>query len=156
MIITPCAHNMPGYHEGFERHPELARVGSTANQAAVLLRWYEAVRDHKTDAWPTVIYYLMGANEWRCAFDWPVPQASPTAFYLGADGALTASAPSGPSPPDRYTYDPDDPTPTVGGSILSYVYPPGSVDVRRSAAPMSGCTPVRPSSTISMSSGPCA
>ena len=29
----------------------------------------------------------------------------------------------------RYTYDPADPTPTVGGSICSFVYPPGSVDV---------------------------
>ena len=28
-----------------------------------------------------------------------------------------------------YAYDPKNPTPTVGGSIVSSVYPPGSVDV---------------------------
>lgn len=31
--------------------------------------------------------------------------------------------------PERYIYDPNAPTPTVGGSIVSYIYPPGSVDV---------------------------
>jgi hypothetical protein len=35
----------------------------------------------------------------------------------------------GDEPPDRYTYDPEAPTPTVGGSIVSYVITPGSVDV---------------------------
>lgn len=35
------------------------------------------------------------------------------------------------SEPDNYTYDPEDPTPTVGGSIVSYVYTPGSVDVSK-------------------------
>src|SRR5581483_6483932 len=32
---------------------------------------------------------------------------------------------------DHYSYDPHDPTPTLGGSIVSYIYPPGSVDVSR-------------------------
>jgi putative CocE/NonD family hydrolase len=38
-------------------------------------------------------------------------------------------APQHVSQPDEYVYDPNNPTPTVGGSILSFVYPPGSVDV---------------------------
>ena len=38
-------------------------------------------------------------------------------------------APQQASQPDRYVYDPERPTPTVGGSILSSVYPAGSVDV---------------------------
>ena len=51
------------------------------------------------------------------------------AFYLGGGGTLKTEPPRGSSQPDHYTYDPHDPTPTVGGSILSYLYPPGSVDV---------------------------
>lgn len=129
LVVTPCAHNMPGYHEGFDRHPELARIGSIANQAAMLLRWYEVIREGRTDAWPTVIYYLMGANEWRFAADWPLPEARAVAIYLDRDGSLAASPPSQASPPDHYTYNPFDPTPTIGGSIVSFMYPPGSVDV---------------------------
>jgi hypothetical protein len=129
LFIAPSAHNMPGYHEGMAEHPELHHAYSAATNLEMLLRWYETVREDKIDSWPRVIYYLMGANEWRVASDWPVPEAKQTTLYLGAGGSLSTQTPQQPWAPDRYTYDPNDPTPTVGGSIVSYVYPPGSVDV---------------------------
>lgn len=129
MIITPYAHNTLGYHEGIATHVELLRMPSLSNQVGVLLHWYDAVRRRNTHEWPTVIYYLMGANEWRTASDWPVPEAREMLFYLGSEGILSNHAPEERSKPDRYTYDPRDPTPTVGGSIVSWLYPPGSVDV---------------------------
>jgi hypothetical protein len=49
-------------------------------------------------------------------------------FYPGAGGKLTAE-PDSSSRPDIYVYDPADPTPTLGGSIVSSMYQPGSVDV---------------------------
>lgn len=129
MVIGPHAHAMPGYHEGVDLHPELMRVPSTVNFSGLLMHWYTAVREGTTESWPAVVYYLMGANEWRVASDWPVPEARPMALYLGEGGDLTPEPPQRTSPPDRYTYDPLDPTPTVGGSIVSWLYPPGSVDV---------------------------
>lgn len=138
LLIAPCAHNMPGYREGREDHPELDLVfrGTNisgnqrmANMLDLLLRWYSAVREGTLDAWPVVTYYLMGANEWYTASAWPPPTARMHALYLGPDGTLTSEPPLQASPPDTYTYDPDDPTPTVGGSIVSYVYTPGSADV---------------------------
>jgi predicted acyl esterase len=129
LIVTPSAHNMPGYHEGMADHPELQRTHSTANQIGLLVRWYAAVRNGTTNAWPPVTYYLMGANEWRVATDWPPPETHTVALYLHPGGTLAQQAPRQPSEPDRYSYDPNDPTPTLGGSIVSYVYPPGSVDV---------------------------
>ncbi len=128
LILTPSAHNVPGYHEGMDDHPELRRTYRTENNVGLLQHWYTAVRGGTTDAWPPVIYYLMGANEWRSCTDWPPPEARDLALYLGAGRELTEQPPSR-SAPDCYTYDPKDPTPTVGGSILSSVYPPGSVDV---------------------------
>jgi predicted acyl esterase len=129
LIITPYAHNTPGYREGGDTHPELLRQQTMLNMVGLLLRWYTAVREGTADFWPTVIYYLMGANEWRVASDWPVPEAKRMALYLGSGGTLTTQPPRQRSPPDLYTYDPSDPTPTVGGSIVSSVYPPGSIDV---------------------------
>lgn len=132
LLVTPYAHNVPGYHEGMDTHPELWRgQSSMLDFAGLMMHWYSAVREGKTDAWPTVIYYLMGANEWRAADDWPVPGAVSKSFYLGAGGVLTEKPPAKASSPDRYTYDPNDPTPTVGGSIISFIYPPGSVDVSK-------------------------
>lgn len=129
LLIAPSAHEVPGYHEGMAEHPELHHAHRTVTNVELLMRWYAAVQDDKTDGWPTVIYYLMGANEWYCANDWPVPCVGSIEMYLEAGGSLRSAPPSADSPPDRYTYDPARPTPTVGGSIISHVYPPGSVDV---------------------------
>lgn len=138
LVIAPCAHNMPGYREGRESHPELDLVyrsanitgnHRTANMRDLLLRWYAAVREDTLDAWPVVTYYLMGANEWYTALAWPPPGTQLYALYLGSNGTLSSEPPARPSNPDTYTYDPNDPTPTVGGSIVSFVYTPGSVDI---------------------------
>ncbi len=49
---------------------------------------------------------------------------------LQGDGRLSRTAP-GPQPPDHYTYDPLDPVPTVGGSLLMPSrYRPGPLDQR--------------------------
>jgi uncharacterized protein len=129
MLIAPSSHGWAGYHEGREGHPELDRPYRTAGITEVLARWYTAVRQGTLDSWPRVIYYLMGANEWRAADSWPIREAEPARFYLGPGGTLTTQEPRSPAEPDAYTYDPQDPPPTKGGSIVSWVYPPGSVDV---------------------------
>ncbi len=51
---------------------------------------------------------------WRGLDDWP-PPAEPTRWYLLEGGGLATSPPTTASPPDRYRYDPADPTPSVGG-----------------------------------------
>lgn len=129
LIITPSAHNTPGYKEGIEDHPELRHNHRAANHVDLLLQWYAAIQANNTDAWPRVIYYLMGANEWHTSSAWPPPEARTLVLHLDAGGLLTTTPSESASPPDYYTYDPTHPPPTVGGSIVSYVYPPGSVDV---------------------------
>ncbi len=129
MLIAASSHGTPGYHEGGGGHPELDRIYRGSDLLGVIERWYAAVRDGELESWPRVTYYLMGANEWRAADSWPVADAVPARFYLGAGGTLTSQEPQQPAEPDGYVYDPADPTPTLGGSIVSYVYPPGSVDV---------------------------
>jgi predicted acyl esterase len=127
LIITPAAHRTPGYHEADAQHPELKH--DHRSNVALLLRWFETIRDGTEHAWPRVIYYLMGANEWRVATAWPVPGARPAMLYLRSGGVLSPEPPDASSSPDQYVYDPCDPTPTVGGSIVSFHYPCGSVDV---------------------------
>jgi predicted acyl esterase len=129
LLITPSSHNMPGYHEGMEDHQELYHGFRVPTNGELLLRWHDAVRTETTDSWPRVVYYLMGAHEWRAADAWPPPGIETIALYLGAGETLSTNEPGAQEPGDSYVYDPADPTPTVGGSIVSYVYPPGSVDV---------------------------
>jgi uncharacterized protein len=128
LVIAPSAHAMPGYHEGMAEHPELHHAYGVTTNAEMLLHWYETVRHNKWESWPAVIYYLMGANVWQASDTWPPRQVTHRKFYLASGRSLSPNPPSD-EPPDHYAYDPRNPTPTVGGSIVSSVYPPGSVDV---------------------------
>ena len=129
LIVTPSAHNTPGYREGMQDHSTLTHNHRPSRHVDLLLRWYAAVREQATADWPRVIYYLMGANEWQVAWEWPPSEVQQMELYLGPGGTLTSSAPPQSSAPDCYHYDPENPTPTIGGSIVSYVYLPGSCDV---------------------------
>ncbi len=62
--------------------------------------------------------YIMGANEWR-DFDSFPPPSTPETLYLRQQASLERGKPLGDEPPDLYRYDPADPTPGIGGALLS-------------------------------------
>jgi uncharacterized protein len=71
--------------------------------------------EHGSDDQPTVRIFVTGAEEWRDLLAWP-PAASPQHWYLQANAGLAPSQPAD-SDPDRYTYSPADPTPSLGGPV---------------------------------------
>jgi putative CocE/NonD family hydrolase len=88
---------------------------------------------------PSVHVFVMGRNEWRAARDWPLPQTQFTKYYLhsggkanssSGDGTLSAEPP-GTEPPDRYDYDPHDPTPSAA---FANGHIDGPRDISKSAA----------------------
>jgi putative CocE/NonD family hydrolase len=62
-----------------------------------------------------------GAQEWRETTAWPPPGTGQQPWYLGAHGTLSSREPDEgrPVPSARFRYDPADPTPSVGGALLS-------------------------------------
>lgn len=60
---------------------------------------------------------VMGGGGWRDLGQWP-PPARVQRWHLQPGGGLSPDGPAA-SEPDRYRYDPADPTPAVGGSALS-------------------------------------
>jgi putative CocE/NonD family hydrolase len=54
---------------------------------------------------------------WRDEKDWPLPDTKATPFYFQADGSLALDKPSRDVEPSRYTFNPRDPVPTLGGGI---------------------------------------
>jgi putative CocE/NonD family hydrolase len=58
--------------------------------------------------------YVMGQEQWRDFPSWPPPGYSVSRFHLHPGHGLSTEEP-GESEPDRYHYDPADPTPSVGG-----------------------------------------
>jgi hypothetical protein len=94
--------------------------GGMANALRLGVKWFDAhLKGHRDQlrARP-VRLYVMGAEEWREYEDWP-PPATETPYFLGENGRLSAQSPPSTSPPDVYCFDPADPTPNVGGALLS-------------------------------------
>lgn len=63
---------------------------------------------------PVRIHVQGEGGGYRDLPDWP-PPSEPTRWYLHAGGRLAPTPPAAASQPDRYRYDPADPTPAVGG-----------------------------------------
>jgi putative CocE/NonD family hydrolase len=82
------------------------------------LDWFAThARGRDAAASTRVRVFIGGARRWIELDDWP-PAARRVSWYLHPHGRLHSSLP-GQSPPDPYTYDPRDPTPSVGGSLLA-------------------------------------
>jgi putative CocE/NonD family hydrolase len=102
-------------------HFDLAKQMLTIREA---LAWFDAHLKDKPGGLPEkpVQLYVMGAEEWRSFDDWPPPH-QPTSYFLqgngGENGRLAPTPPPSDNPPDQYRYDPADPTPNVGGALLS-------------------------------------
>ena len=70
---------------------------------------------------PPLELFVLGRNEWRSESEWPLPGTEFTPFFLRSEGRLDRDVPRSDEPADRYTYDPEDPVPTIGGvnSVLT-------------------------------------
>jgi putative CocE/NonD family hydrolase len=62
--------------------------------------------------------YVEGAGEWRDLADWPPPELARQSWYLAAGGSLVPEPPTQPGV-SSFRYDPADPTPSVGGQLLT-------------------------------------
>ena len=81
--------------------------------------------------WSPVKIFVMGTGEgipnyqgrlhhsgyWRDEQDFPLPDTQFTPYYLHADGELSTTLPSTDEPTSRFSFDPRDPVPTIGGGI---------------------------------------
>ena len=129
LLIGPWTHGNIGSSEPFG---DIA-FGDEAEMDFVeeQLRWYDRRLkgiDNGMDDEPPIHYFVMGENVWRFGDQWPLPNAQYTSYYLrsggsansmNGDGVLASSPASADETPDRYSYDPNDPVPTLGGQIMA-------------------------------------
>lgn len=118
------------------------------------LRWFDYWLkgiQNGVDKDPRVRIFVMGANRWRTANEWPLPGTVYRTYYLRSGGAANGAAGDGwldthrpfvdedrpgrsprdarEAAVDRYRYDPADPVPSVGGRFQASV-PGGPYDQR--------------------------
>jgi putative CocE/NonD family hydrolase len=95
---------------------KLGRIdfGSTAviDLFGLEVQWFDRWLKGKADSamGPRVRLFAMQSNRWFDAADWPIPGTQFVKHYLRANGVLATAEPAS-EQPDRYRYDPADPTP---------------------------------------------
>jgi len=136
LIMGPWTHTQFGYNQssaGDLTYPDNQYDTFSRNMFRDMIDQYTMDDpDNPFDDWPTVTYYTMGdvddanatGNEWRYADVWPIP-AEEICFYFHEEELLSQDEP-GDYDPLTYTYDPEDPVPTIGGQNL--VLPQGPKD----------------------------
>jgi putative CocE/NonD family hydrolase len=123
LVVGPWVHIPWGRHAGADFGP------AADNRIDELqLRWFDhwlrGVDTGLADEAPVQLF-VMGANRWREADDWPPPEARTETWHLrsdgranslSGDGTLTREAPAADEPPDLFVYLPAAAVPSVGGN----------------------------------------
>jgi uncharacterized protein len=134
-----------GGHAGFGRHIGDVEFGDEALKfpsTDVVLAWYDYLFKGVQNEFATVPVhvFVMGENKYHQESDWPPPENKLTRYYLHSggsansvrgDGGLSVTPPKKETP-DKFTYDPANPVPTIGGSLCCDAahYEPGPRDQR--------------------------
>ena len=127
VVIGPWIHNCGDTGRdtitGAVDFGDAARIDLLGEHVRWFDYWLKGVDNGITEE-PPVNVFVMGANRWRKADDWPVPGTQYTPYYLHSqgkanslfgDGALDTKAPTSETP-DEFVYDPKHPVMTLGGN----------------------------------------
>ena len=138
IMIGPWPHNMSIKFPNVDFGPD-SQVLLRALQLAWFDQWLKG-KDTDLLADPPVRIFVMGANHWRGEHEWPLARTRHIPFYLHGNGranslkgdGVLSSNPAAHSAPDRFTFDPWRPVPTMGGAVCcNYkVFPWGPMDQR--------------------------
>lgn len=96
-------------------------------------RWLKDERNGVDDDSPILLFVMGGGDGqknaegrlnhggyWRHEQEWPLARTQFTSFYLHADGILSTNEPEPDAASITYTFDPNNPVPTLGGSVAGF------------------------------------
>jgi uncharacterized protein len=138
VLIGPWPHNMSSKFSGIDFGAD-----SAVPIISLEIQWFDQWlmgKDTRLASEPPVKIFVMGANRWLQAREWPPEQARERVFYLESGGHANSLAGDGvlrqwPAPgvePDHFTFNPRDPVPTRGGAVCCNprIFPWGPMDQR--------------------------
>jgi len=121
LVLGPWGHTDTAMRRvGEKDFGEAAIIDLQRDYLRWLDHWLKGV-DNGIDREPLVSIFVMGANVWLHGPTYPLPETRMTRFFLASDGAANTSngdgrlvpvEPPAGGEPDRFVYDPGDPTPT--------------------------------------------
>jgi putative CocE/NonD family hydrolase len=121
LLVGPWSHdNMSGRIAGADFGPgaSVDDLGGGDDLTERHIRWFDAALRGGTADTPPVRVFLMGADRWIGAEEFPPPGTRTLELHLGAGGSLTTEPQPGGEL--RLTSDPASPVPTCGGAVLLF------------------------------------
>ena len=137
--IGPWGHN-PGLSFATVNFGPEAHVPLRSKQVDWFDRWLKkpAGMELKEGSNPLLHIFVMGPDVWREEHEWPLARTKYTPLYMESQGNANSAQGDGTlrwqpvmeSISDGFTYDPEDPVPTVGGAVCCEpaIFPPGPLD----------------------------
>jgi putative CocE/NonD family hydrolase len=124
LLMGPWAHSnsLPAIQG--ECHFGPTASGVAAGVAAIHLDFFGRYLCDEPAAIPRARYFVMNAGRWDHAAQWPPSSTEDLTFYLRGDdptlhGSLRQTPADAAEAPHSYLYNPAEPTPTVGGRLMS-------------------------------------
>jgi len=126
LIIGPWAH-APTSPEGKIGDVVFGK-NAVLDDAATALKWFDytlkGINNEYASGAP-VRLFIMGENVWRDEQEFPLARTQYTKYYLHSNGSAAGPkkegqlsvAPPADEPSDKFTYDPNNPVPTIGGRL---------------------------------------
>ncbi len=116
---THGGHGMSGI--GAPLQGDLSYPGAVGWSDSLALLHFDYYMRSISNGWnttPYIQYFQMGDNVWQNTATWPPAGVSNQTLYFKNDNSITATLPSDTGLFKSITYDPRDPSPTIGGSTL--------------------------------------
>lgn len=140
LLIGTWLHGMEQFGNSWAGEIDFGPEAALENVNDIRLRWCDQyLKGLKTgieDEAPVRIFVMGGGTgrrnlqgrldhggRWCDVEDWPPPSMRQTAFYLRADGTLGPEKPQADARPSAFTFNPDDPVPTIGGNFPEKALP---------------------------------
>lgn len=122
ILVGPWPHNINQREVGEIDFGEKAVVTDLIDQEVEFIRRFTGNSSGHNETAAPIRIFVMGTNQWRDEYEWPLARTRWTEFFLSGNGAANtadgdgrlSSSPSG--KPDQFVYDPANPVPTHGGA----------------------------------------
>ncbi len=145
LMIGPWTHGDFGSTAGdryFGNHASEDFLAGKEDLTTLHIRWFDYwLKEKETGIKQEapIKIFVMGINEWRDEYEWPLARTSYVPYYFHSngnansrfgDGSLSTEAPNN-EPEDTFIHNPDHPVPTQGGQTLYHgVHTSGPRDQR--------------------------
>jgi predicted acyl esterase len=122
ILMGPWVHGGHGSARvGTDLQGQLSYPNAKDRNDTMALKFFDFYLRNISNGWESnskYMYYQMGENKWLNSEVWPPASVANTTFYLHKDGELRLEMPTNNQDSLTFSYDPSNPSPTVGGCTL--------------------------------------